>query len=101
MTLKKIILLPLFTTSLLLASSGSSIYKKECKSCHGAKGDKVALNKSKAINGMSVATLDQAMKNYVSGKRKSMAMIKKMKKKFMTKHSEEEIQAVYKYIHEL
>ncbi len=101
MTLKKIILLPLFSSTLLLASSGASIYKKECKSCHGAKGDKVALNKSKAINGMSVDALDQAMKDYVSGKKKSMAMVKKMKKKFTTKHSEEEIQAVYKYIHEL
>lgn len=101
MKLTKIILIPLFTSSLLLASSGASIYKKACKSCHGAKGDKVALNKSKAINGMSVDTLDQAMKDYASGKRKSMSMVKKMKKDFINKYSKEEIQAVYKYIHEL
>jgi len=101
MTLTKIILLTLFTSSLLLASSGSSIYKKECKSCHGAKGDKLAMGKSKAIKGMTMNTLDQAMKDYASGKRKSMSMIKKMKKDFIKKHSKEEMESVYKHIHEL
>jgi len=101
MTLTKIILLPLFTSSLLLASSGSSIYKKECKSCHGAKGDKLAMGKSKAIKGMPVATLEKAMHDYASGKRKSMSLIKKMKKDFIRKHSEEELHAVFQYIHKL
>ena len=100
MTLTKI-LLPLFTGTMLLASSGSSLYKKECKSCHGAKGDKLAMGKSKAIKGMPVATLEKAMHDYASGKRKSMSLIKKMKKDFVRKHSKEELHAVSQYIHKL
>ncbi len=97
MTITKI-LLPLFASSLLLASSGASLYKKECKGCHGSKGDKLAMGKSKAINGMSVKSLDQAMKDYASGKRKSISMVKKMKKDFIKKYSAEETEATYKYI---
>jgi len=100
MTLIKL-LLPLCTGTILLASSGASLYKKECKSCHGAKADKIAMGKSKAINGMPIATLDQAMRDYASGKRKSMAMVKKMKKGFISKRSKEEQLATYKYINEL
>jgi len=101
MKLTKIILLPLFTGSLLLASSGASLYKKECKSCHGAKADKVAMGKSKPIKGMPIATIEQDISDYALGKRKSMAMVKKMKKKFMKKYSKEDLHAVSKYIHEL
>jgi len=97
MTLTKI-LLPLWASSLLLASPAASLYKKECKGCHGSKADKVAMGKSKPINGMSVTSLDKAMKEYASGKRKSMPMVKKMKKKFIKKYSKEEAQAVYKLI---
>ena len=100
MSLTKV-LLPFFAGSLLFASSGSSIYSHSCKSCHGAKGEKVALGKSKAIKGMTVESLEQAMEAYISGEKKSMAMITKIKKDFMKKHSKEEINAVYTYIHEL
>lgn len=100
MTLTKT-LLPLATSSLLLASSGASIYKKECKNCHGAKGDKLVMGKSKVIHSMPIDTLDQAMKDYVSGKRKSLSMVKNIKKDFINKHSKEEVQATYKYINEL
>jgi len=100
MTLTKI-LLPLFTGTMLLASSGSSLYKKECKSCHGAKGDKLSMGKAKAIKGMPVATVEKAMLDYASGKRKSKSMIKKMKKDFVRKHSQEELHAVSQYIHKL
>jgi len=95
------ILLPFFAGTLLFASSGASIYKKSCKSCHGAKGDKLAMSKSKVIHGMTIDTLDQAMKDYVSGKRKSMSIVKKVKKAFIDKYSQEEVQETYKYINEL
>jgi len=100
MTLTKI-LLPLCTGTLLLASSGASIYKKECKSCHGPKADKVALGKSKPIKGMPTATLEQDMADYASGKRKAMPIVKQMKNKFMKKYSKDDLHAVSKYIHEL
>ena len=101
MTLTKIILLPLLTGTMLFASSGASLYKKDCKSCHGANGEKKALGKSKVIKGMSVASIEKAMHDYVSGKRKSVAIAKKMKKSFMKKRSKEELHAVSKYIHGL
>lgn len=100
MTLIKI-LLPLLTGTFLLASSGASLYKKDCKSCHGAKGEKKALGKSKAIKGMSVSSIEKAMHDYASGKRKSVAIAKKMKKGFLKKRSEEDLHAVSKYIHDL
>ena len=95
------ILLPLCIGTLLFASSGSSLYKKECKSCHGEKGDKLAMGKSKVIKGMPFATIEKAMHDYASGKRKSLSLIKKMKKDFVRKHSKEELHAVSQYIHKL
>jgi len=95
------ILLPLCTGTLLLASSGASLYKKECKSCHGVKGDKLAMGKSKAIQGMPVLTVEKSMLDYASGKRKSISLIKKTKKKFVSKYSKEELHAVSQYVHKL
>ena len=100
MTLTKI-LLPLLTGTMLFAASGDFLYKKHCKSCHGTKGEKKALGKSKAIKGMSVASMEQAMHDYASGKRKSIAVARKMKKDFLQKHSKEDLRAVSKYIHDL
>jgi len=100
MTLTKI-LLPLLTGTMLFASSGASLYKKNCKSCHGAKGEKKALGKSKAIRGMSVATIEKDMHEYATGKRKTTSLVKKMKKDFIKKRSKEDLRAVSKYIHGL
>ena len=100
MTLTKI-LLPLLTGTMLFASSGASLYKKNCKSCHGAKGEKKALGKSNVIKGMSVASIEKWMHDYVTDKRKSMAIAKKMKKDFLKKRSKEDLRAVSEYIHDL
>ena len=100
MTLIKI-LLPILCGSFLLASSGSSLYAKNCKSCHGVTGEITSMGKSKVIKGMPVATIEKAMQDYATGKRKSMSIIKKMKKDFMRKHSKEELHAVSKYINSL
>ncbi|NOR56020.1 MAG: c-type cytochrome [Sulfurovum sp.] len=95
------ILLPLLCGSFLLASSGSSLYTKKCKSCHGVTGETKSMGKSKVIKGMPVATIEKAMQDYATGKRKSMSIIKKMKKDFMRQHSKEELHAVSKYINSL
>ena len=100
MTLTKI-LLPLLTGTFLLASSGASLYKKDCKSCHGTKGEKKALGKSKAIKGMSVASIEKAMHDYATGKKKAVPIAKKMKKDFLKKRSKEDLRAVSKHIHGL
>ena len=62
----KTLLLILGITSILAASNGADLYKK-CTSCHGANGEKHALNKSKIINEMSKEELVTALKGYKDG----------------------------------
>jgi len=93
--------LPLLTGTLLIASSGSALYNKECKACHGTKAEKKAMGKSKAIKGMSVASIEKSMQEYASGKKKTIPAIKKVKKTFIKKHTEEELHQVAQYIHQL
>lgn len=93
--------LPFIAGTLLLASSGSALYNKECKACHGAKADKKAMGKSKSIKGMSILDIEKAMHAYASGKKKTIPAIKKVKKTFIKKHTEEDLNKVAKYIHQL
>ena len=60
------LLLILGITAILGASEGSELFKK-CASCHGAAGEKHALNKSKVINAMSKEELVTALKGYKDG----------------------------------
>ncbi|MEN8146058.1 MAG: c-type cytochrome [Campylobacterota bacterium] len=62
----KTLLLILGITSILAAADGAALYKK-CVSCHGAAGEKHALNKSKVINEMSKEELVAALKGYKDG----------------------------------
>ena len=62
----KTLLLILGITSILAAADGAALYKK-CASCHGAAGEKHALNKSKIINEMSQDEIVTALKGYKDG----------------------------------
>ena len=62
----KTLLLLLGITSILAAADGAALYKK-CASCHGASGEKHALNKSKIINEMSKEEIVTALKGYKDG----------------------------------
>lgn len=95
------LLLPLISTGMLLASNGASIYNTKCKSCHGADGTMKAMGKSAAIKGMKAEDVTAAMHAYANGEKEALAFVKAMKKDFITKHSEEEQQEVAKYISEL
>jgi len=65
--MKKIAIALLFAgVSSLMASDGAALYKK-CAGCHGAKGEKKALGKSKVVASMSKAELVTAMKGYKDG----------------------------------
>jgi len=65
--MKKIAIALLFAgVSTLMASDGAALYKK-CAGCHGAKGEKKALGKSKVVSAMSQADLVTAMKGYKDG----------------------------------
>lgn len=49
-----------------LMADGAAAYKK-CAACHGTKGEKAALGKSKVINTMSKADIVAAIKGYQDG----------------------------------
>ena len=62
----KTLLLILGITAILGASEGANLFKK-CASCHGATGEKHALNKSKVINEMSQEEVVAALNGYKDG----------------------------------
>ena len=62
----KTLLLILSITTLLSASDGAGLFKK-CASCHGANGEKHALNKSKIISEMSEEEIVTALQGYKDG----------------------------------
>lgn len=62
----KTLLLILGITSILAAADGAALFNK-CASCHGAMGEKHALNKSRVINEMSKEEIVTALKGYKDG----------------------------------
>lgn len=62
----------------LLSADGSGLYSK-CASCHGAKGEKVALGKSEVIAGWSSDKTLAALKEYKAGTRNVHGMGAMMK----------------------
>jgi cytochrome c len=46
---------------------GSALYSQKCASCHGAKAEKVALNKSQVIAEFSESQVKEALKGYQAG----------------------------------
>jgi len=94
-------MLPVLMMSSLFSASGSTLYKQKCKSCHGAKADKKAMGKSRAISAMSAKSIQKAMHDYSSGKRKSMSFVMKVKQDFVKHHSKKELCALATYIHSL
>lgn len=81
--------------SSLMASDGASLYKK-CASCHGAKAEKKALNKSQIIQGWSKEQLVASLKGYKDGS--YGGAMKGLMKGQVASYSEEDIEAVSEYI---
>jgi len=50
----------------IMSADGAALYK-QCITCHGEKGEKAALGKSKVINAMSEADIIASMKGYKDG----------------------------------
>lgn len=46
---------------------GAALYGQKCTSCHGAKAEKAALNKSQIIANFSEAQVKEALKGYQNG----------------------------------
>lgn len=53
--------------STLMAADGEAIFKAKCVSCHGAKAEKPALNKSQVIAGWDEAKIVAALTGYKNG----------------------------------
>lgn len=63
--MKKVTLIALLGASVLLAD-GAELFKK-CSACHGAKGEKPALGKSKVIADMNSTEITTALNGYKDG----------------------------------
>ncbi|AJC85989.1 cytochrome c553 [Campylobacter sp. RM16704] len=81
------------------AADGATLYKK-CAVCHGAKADKVYLNKVPALNSLTKAERLQFMKEYAAGTRNAYGQgaIMKINLKGLT---EADFQAIENYIESL
>lgn len=95
------IMIPVLTTGLLMAGSAESIYQSKCASCHGKNAEKKALGHSNVIKGMPVDQFITRTKAFASGEEKAMPIAKIVKKQFIDKYSEKEIQAVAEYVNKL
>lgn len=65
--MKKVFFLAsLFLATSIFAADGATLYKT-CATCHGAKGEKAALNKSQIIQGWSANKIIAALNGYKDG----------------------------------
>ena len=64
--MKKVLLTLVVSSVALMAADGAELFKK-CISCHGAKAEKSALNKSQIIAGWDAAKIEAALKGYKAG----------------------------------
>jgi cytochrome c-type protein NapB len=65
--MKKVVLTVLAVGAMsFLAADGAALFKK-CAGCHGAKGEKKALGKSKVISGCAAADTEKALNGYKDG----------------------------------
>jgi cytochrome c553 len=89
------LLLILGITTLLGAADGAALFKK-CTSCHGAAGEKHALNKSRVINEMSKEEITAALKGYKTGT--YGGAMKALMKGQIAAYSDEDINTVAAFI---
>lgn len=55
------------TTAEAVRTEGGTLFAQKCVSCHGAKGEKAAMNKSQIIADFSEAQIKEALKGYQNG----------------------------------
>ncbi|MCD6191241.1 MAG: c-type cytochrome [Sulfurimonas sp.] len=79
----------------IATKSGADLFKV-CSSCHGANGEKKALNKSKIIQGWSEVQVSTALNGYKDGS--YGGAMKGLMKSQVTKLSDEDIEILAKHI---
>lgn len=92
----KTFLMMLGLTAMLAATDGAAIYKANCASCHGATGEKKALNKSQVIKDFSQEQIVTALKGYKDGS--YGGAMKALMKGQAAKLSDDDITAIAKAI---
>ncbi|MBD3791100.1 MAG: c-type cytochrome [Campylobacterales bacterium] len=94
--MKKIAIAMLFAGATSLMADGAAIYAK-CVGCHGANGEKSALNKSAIIKGQDAAKTVEQLNGYKAGTLNQYGMGGLMKGQ-VAALSDEDIQAVAEYV---
>ncbi|HEO99154.1 MAG TPA: c-type cytochrome [Epsilonproteobacteria bacterium] len=94
--MKKLVIAMLFAGATSLMADGAAVYAK-CVACHGANGEKSALNKSGIIQGQAAATTVEQLKGYKAGTLNKYGMGGLMKGQ-VAALSDEDIQAVAEHI---
>lgn len=94
--MKKIAIAMLFAGATSLMADGAAIYAK-CVGCHGANGEKSALNKSAVIKGQDAAKTVEQLNGYKAGTLNQYGMGGLMKGQ-VAALSDEDIKAVSDYI---
>lgn len=94
--MKKLAITMLFACTASLMADGAAVYAK-CVACHGANGEKSALNKSGIIQGQDAATTVEQLKGYKAGTLNKYGMGGLMKGQ-VAALSDEDIQAVADHI---
>lgn len=94
--MKKIAISMLFAATSMLMADGAALYAK-CAGCHGANGEKSALNKSAVIKGQDAAKTVEKLQGYKAGTLNQHGMGALMKGQ-VASMSDADIQAVSDYI---
>ena len=95
-TMKKTLLLvALLSTTSIFAANGEALYKS-CIACHGAKAEKVALNKSQIIAGWSSDKTIASLKGYKDGTYGGAS--KALMRPYVKNLSDEDIKTLAEYI---
>ena len=92
----KTFLMMLGLTAMLAAADGAAIFKSQCASCHGAAGEKKALNKSQVIKDFSQEQIVTALKGYKDGS--YGGAMKALMKSKVANLSDDDINAIAKTI---
>ena len=95
------IMLPVFSTAVLMGASGEAIYQSKSASCHGKMGENKALGHSNIIQGMDQKEFISLTKAFATGEKKAMPIAKIVKKQFIDTYSDEEIKEVADYVNQL
>ncbi len=98
--MKKFAFASILLISSLYASEGKDIFNKICYICHGEHAEKSSLGVSKIIAGWKAEKIVEKLKGYKSGKLDQYGYGSMMRNR-ATKLSDEQMQAVAKYIESL